>query len=58
MIPSGGRQETDMGKREGKYFKLPAWKEKSLKQPVQKWADRMGLVRDSLGTGLKVFNYI
>lgn len=42
MIPSGGRQETNMGKREGILFQSPYTERK--KQPVQKWADRMRLM--------------
>lgn len=45
MIRSGGGQETDMGKREAIYFNFPTQKEKCLKQLVQKWADRMRLMR-------------
>lgn len=45
MIPTGGRQETNMGERVGIYFNLPTQKEKNLKQPLQKQADRMGHVQ-------------
>lgn len=31
MIPTGGRQETNMGKRVGIYFNLPTQKEKKPK---------------------------
>lgn len=45
MIPIGGRRETSMGERVGIYFNLPIQQEKTLKQPPQKQADRMGHIQ-------------